>query len=147
MKTEHQQRIEAFMRKACQTVPTKPTMPDAAIRVGRARLIFEECMETIEALGCELVLLNGEFVVRNDWLKQPSMVETIDGCIDISVVTIGTLSALGVPDQPFLEEVDAANLRKFEGDAHIDQHGKWIKPTGFKPPDIEGVLNRVKGSG
>mgnify|MGYP000750643155 CR=1 FL=1 len=133
------------MRRAGQTVPALPIMPDQAIRVLRARLILEEATETIEALGCEVVMNDGELSVRNDFLKQPSILETIDGCCDLSVVTIGTLSALGCPDAPFLAEVDAANLRKFEGDAHRDSHGKWIKPSDFVGPDIEGRLAEVRG--
>lgn len=135
------------MGKAGQTVPTVPIMPDLAIRVLRARLLLEETVETINALGCEVVMKDGELTVRNDFLRTPSIVETIDGCCDVSVIAIGTLSALGCPDGPFLAEVDAANLRKFEGDAHRDSHGKWIKPSNFVGPNIEGRLAELRGHG
>lgn len=145
MKSAHQQRIEEFMRRAEQTIPERPTMPDAAIRLSRAAMLFEETMETLDALGCYVFRNDkGDFEVRLDALNPPSLAKAIDGCCDVSVVAIGTLSAMGCPDLPFIEEVDAANLRKFSGDAHKNEHGKWVKPTGFKGPDIEGVIERVR---
>lgn len=145
MKSQHQLRVEEFMRRAEQAVPDKPTLPDAETRLARAKLIVEEMMETIEALGCDLVL---------DWAKErlvaclsdrykPDLIKIIDGCVDSNVVATGTLSACGVPDLPFVIEVDQANLRKFSGDAHRDANGKWIKPTGFVGPDIAGVLKQL----
>ena len=60
----------------------------------------------------------------------------VDGCCDLSVVTIGTLSACGVPDELFLKLVDENNLAKF-GDGHsIREDGKLIKPSDHKPPAI-----------
>lgn len=145
MKSTHQQRVDEFMRRAGQDLPAAPMMPDASIRLLRARLIIEEALETVEALGCYVSSTSdGKLTARIDVLTPPDMVKAIDGCCDLSVVTIGTLSALGCPDEPFMAEVDAANLRKFEGDACKDSHGKWLKPTGFVPPDIAGVLAKMQ---
>lgn len=131
------------MRSAGQDVPDKPTMPSAEVRLLRARLIFEEALETIDALGCYVA---PDRKVRIDALAPPNLEKIIDGCCDLSVVLTGTLSACGCQDLPFIQEVDAANLRKFEGDAHRDpQTGKWVKPSDFVPPDIAGVLRRVEG--
>jgi predicted HAD superfamily Cof-like phosphohydrolase len=69
-------------------------------------------------------------------------VEVVDGCADISVVTIGTLIAFGVDDETVLEEVDASNLRKFEPGSYRREDGKWIKPPSWTPPDIEGAIER-----
>lgn len=139
MKSQHQHRVEQFMRAAGQDVPDKPVIPDAATRLLRARLIFEEAMETIDALGCYLGDYGGAIVLNV--MATPDLGKIVDGCADLSVVLTGTLSACGVPDLPILREVDAANMRKFDGDAHRDPlTGKWIKPSDFKPPDIDGVL-------
>lgn len=54
-KSPHQQRVEEFMGKFGQEVPDKPTMPDEDTRLLRAKLIFEETLETIYALGFKVI--------------------------------------------------------------------------------------------
>jgi len=44
------------MQQAGQETPSKPTIPDEATRLLRARLILEEALETISALGVEMNL-------------------------------------------------------------------------------------------
>jgi predicted HAD superfamily Cof-like phosphohydrolase len=68
------------------------------------------------------------------------MVEIVDGCADVIVVTTGTLSACGVADSAVQNEVDQANLRKFGPGSYKREDGKWMKPPDFRPPDIEAVL-------
>lgn len=137
--TPHQARIEKFMLLAGQEVPQTPELPDLKTRKLRAKLILEECLETIDALGI------GIEVNETCHLSNASDIEffdeqhfdfdgVVDGCADISVVTIGTLSALGIKDQPILEAVDASNLDKFRGDAHRREDGKWIKPSDWESP-------------
>jgi len=140
MKTEHQQRIEEFMRLAGQAVPLKPTMPSLEVRRLRANIILEEARETINGLGFEIGIDSHEIPVVSE-SGEPNIIEVVDGCADISVVTIGTLSAFGVADKPLLETVDAANLRKFgPGSYRRETDGKWMKPPDFKAPDIISVL-------
>lgn len=135
MKTPHQHRVERFMMKANQEVPRYPVIPNRETRRLRANLILEEAAETVRALGfqCVTKIFSKEV--------EPNLVEIVDGCADISVVTIGTLSACGVSDQPILEAVDANNLAKFgPGSCRRESDGKWIKPPGHKPPDIMALL-------
>lgn len=141
MKTEHQKRIEMFMAKAGQAVPLIPIMPDLETRKLRANIILEEALETIKGLGFEVnaTMPDGELEVEEAFT--PDIVEVVDGCADISVVTIGTLSAFGVKDAPILEAVDLNNLGKFgPGSYRRESDGKWMKPPGFKPADIMGLL-------
>ncbi len=147
VKSQHQQRVEEFMARAGQAVPDKPTLPDAETCLGRARLHLEETLETIEALGFYVYrdnLAKHGFNVGRNWFVQPDLTAIIHECCDLQFVATGTLSACGVPDRPFIREVDQANLRKFSGDAHRDANGKWIKPTGFVGPDIAGVLKQLE---
>lgn len=151
--TPHAQRVREFMLKAEQDVPGFPQIPSDQVRLLRARLIFEECLETIQlGLGVSVEMHYGG-VSRDDLpvnmqsarfsvntYRRPSLPEIADGCADISVVTIGTLLACGIADQPILEEVDRTNLAKFTGDGHRDEYGKWIKPSDWTPPQIERVL-------
>ncbi len=128
------------MVKAGQDTPAQPIVPDEDIRILRAKLILEEALETVHALGVS---------VSFDAEGQPTafeatgpfdMEEVVDGCADISVVTIGTLIAIGVDDEPILEEVDAANLRKFGPGGRRREDGKWLKPPDWTPPNIMGRL-------
>jgi predicted HAD superfamily Cof-like phosphohydrolase len=113
-------------------------------------LILEEALETINALGFQVmcrvpypqpteISVTMESVEMKPTLE-PNLIEIADGCADISVVTIGTLSACGIADGPLLEEVDNSNLQKFGPGSHRREDGKWMKPSGWVPPKIEQVL-------
>jgi predicted HAD superfamily Cof-like phosphohydrolase len=138
MKTEHYKRVEQFMVNAEQVVPEKPCIPPEEIRRLRANLIFEEAMETINALGYDLKLDSDHRIlgIEKDEDLECNIEEVADGCADISVVTIGTLIAFGIKDRPILEEVDGANLRKFEEGCYKREDGKHMKPPGWTPPKI-----------
>jgi len=143
-KSGHQQRIEKFMTGCGQDVPMVPQLPDEKTRLLRARLILEEALETVEALGFRLYtkagrsyLSFGDFQLSPE--VDPNLVEIADGCADISVVTYGTLSACGIADESLILEVDKNNLEKLEKGT-VDEHGKLTKPPGHQPPDLEKIL-------
>ena len=148
LKSAHQRRVEQFMKNAGQAVPHAPTMPDLKTRMLRARLIMEEARETVRALGLDATIppqMNRGEVHWNNGIGiyergEPDLIEVADGCADISVVTIGTLSACGISDTEVLEEVDESNLRKFGPGGYRDDGGKWIKPKDWTPPKIKEVL-------
>ena len=145
MPTPHYKRIRAFMQHAGQDTPDSVTIPDAASRLLRAKLILEEAMETVQALGVEVSL--GDTLVQFDALSwreggDVDLEGVVDGCADISVVTMGTLVAFGVDDEAVLQEVDEANLRKFGPGSYAREDGKWMKPPGWMPPDILGVIGQ-----
>lgn len=151
MPTKHFTRVRTFMQKAGQSTPATPEIPDESTRILRAKLILEEALETVEALGVRVkVDANdaGHVVLdRNDGITfeaegDVDLEGVVDGCADISVVTIGTLIAFGVDDEPVLEEVDGANLRKFAPGSYVRDDGKWMKPPDWRPPDIMGVVER-----
>ena len=140
MKTEHQLRVEKFMRLAGQQVPARPIMVSSEVRKLRANLIFEEALETIRGLGFNLHLDKDGYYVLDE-VGPPDIVQIVDGCADVSVVTTGTLSAIGVSDVPILEMVDQNNLEKFgPGSYRRESDGKWMKAPGHKAPDIMGAL-------
>ena len=152
MPTPHYTRVRAFMQKVGQETPSSPMIPDERTRLLRAKLILEEAIETINALGVEVRLRGtggqaGIVTVDPHELAfaikgEVDLEGVVDGCADISVVTVGTLIAFGVDDEPILEEVDRANLRKFGPGSYAREDGKWIKPPDWTPPDILGVLER-----
>lgn len=156
MPTPHYNRVKDFMQKAGQATPEGAFQPDADTRILRAKLILEEALETVEALGVNVrvagdtagseksVALVEEalsYTADGEW----DLEMVVDGCADISVVTIGTLIAIGVDDEPILEEVDAANLRKFGEGGYRREDGKWMKPPNWTAPDIMGAVDRGYG--
>jgi len=121
--TQSYDRVKEFMQKIPQDTPEEICIPAMEIRQLRAKLIFEEAIETIDALGVEVGMLEGDtwypYILDDDTIfrnndKQTNLIGIIDGCNDIQVVTLGTLISCGVPDVPFQREVDESNLRKFE---------------------------------
>ena len=154
MPTSHYTRVSAFMQKAGQETPQAPFIPDEETRILRAKLILEEALETVEALGVGVRLKAGNGAVAELTAADADLTfhlngevdleGVVDGCADISVVTIGTLIAFGIDDEPILEEVDRANLRKFGPGGYAREDGKWIKPPDWTPPDILGVVDRMR---
>jgi predicted HAD superfamily Cof-like phosphohydrolase len=86
----------------------------------RSTLIREEVDETLEAIAA------------ND------MVEAIDGMCDILCVVYGTAAEFGVDLAPYWDEVHKTNMAKQGGPLRED--GKRLKPEGWQPPDIAGIL-------
>jgi len=132
-----------------QRVRQKPEIPSEEERILRAKLIYEEAMETIHSLG---VVLRYEAVELSDCTSvqerfelegQPDMAGIADGCADIMVVTLGTLSSCGIDAGPVMEEVLKKNKEKFPGGVPVIlPSGKYGKPVGWKPPDIASVLRK-----
>lgn len=90
----------------------------------RADLIREEAGETIDA------------ILSDD------IVGAIDGLCDIIVVTYGAAVEWGVDISPFWLEVHRSNMAKKGGPTRAD--GKKLKPEGWTPPDIAGVLYTLR---
>lgn len=151
-RSRHQKRVEEFMTLAEQEIPLAPTIPDAKTRILRAKLIFEEALETAVALGV-LVCVDDdedscfdEIIISSELLKfsiggsTPDLEQIADGCADLKVVTTGTLSACGIADEALQHAVDCSNLEKFGPGGHKREDGKWVKGPEWKAPDILGIL-------
>ncbi len=112
--------LVAFHEAMGQSVGSTPAIRDAELR---CKLIAEETGETITA------------ILRGD------LVEAIDGLCDVLYVVIGTAVAFGIDLEPFFAEVHRTNMLKTTGPVRAD--GKRMKPEGWKPPDIAGILERM----
>jgi predicted HAD superfamily Cof-like phosphohydrolase len=150
VQTEYQRRVERFMREAKQIVRLWPDQPREDERILRAKLILEEALETCQALGVSIVLrvpdqdggvdlhpVREEDIVFNV-SADFNLVDAVDGCCDVMVVTLGCLSCLGVGDVHVMNAVLDANDAKMTGP--IREDGKRLKPEGWQPPNIEGEL-------
>lgn len=67
----------------------------------------------------------------------------IDALCDILYVTYGAAVEWGIDLAPYFEEVHRTNMAKAGGPTRED--GKRLKPEGWQPPDIAGILRRELG--
>lgn len=116
-----QEDIVALMTQFEQDVKLAPELPDAATRLLRARLVFEEALEFVKGCGCTVTLSRasdgGPAVIDDihvvpDTNGTPNFAEYVDGCIDQLVVTYGALCAAGVKAQSAWNEVQRSNMSK-----------------------------------
>ena len=69
-----------------------------------------------------------------------------DALVDLVYVALGTAAMMGIPFDECWREVQAANMRKVRANGADDERSKRknsldvVKPEGWKPPDIAGVL-------
>lgn len=157
-----QSAVEAFHRAMAgpsgdQHVGEYPHVRNPALR---ARLIAEETAETIAALGFDVEIVvtetthpgvaaddrlistigTGETIGLYQRAADPSLVEVADGIADAIYVLLGTAIEAGVDMDPVFDEVHRSNMAKAGGPRRAD--GKVLKPAGWTPPDIAGVLAR-----
>jgi predicted HAD superfamily Cof-like phosphohydrolase len=111
--------IVTLMKQFEQEVRDSPELPNPAIRLLRARLVFEEALEFVKACGCTVTTLSSteapvidDIAVKLDPNGEPDFVEYVDGCIDQLVVTYGALNAAGIQAQSAWDEVQRSNMSK-----------------------------------
>jgi predicted HAD superfamily Cof-like phosphohydrolase len=116
-----QEDIVTLMTQFEQEVKDSPELPDAATRLLRARLVFEEALEFVRACGCTVTMsgssVEGSAVINDirvvlDPNGTPDFTEYVDGCIDQLVVTYGALVAAGVKVESAWDEVQRSNMSK-----------------------------------
>jgi predicted HAD superfamily Cof-like phosphohydrolase len=122
MSLDWTQDIKDFMSAGMQDTPTRPAIPNFKTVQLRARLIKEEAGEADEA------------ILSSD------LPEIAKECVDILVVTIGTLVAYGIDPRPIWDDVHRSNMDKFRNGVIKDQGGKILKPPGWVKPDITKLL-------
>ena len=72
------------------------------------------------------------------------LVEIADACADLKWVIEGLEHTLKIPQQEVWNEVARSNHAKIgaDGKVHKRPDGKVLKPEGWTPPDIKGVLKK-----
>lgn len=139
LRTAFQQRVDTMMRMAEQDVPEEIVMLDEPARRLRAKLILEEAIETCNALGFQVYVIDEQRYLepRPEWIN---LEEIVDGCVDVMVVTTGCLSAFGIDDLNHMNAVMDKNCEKFINGVIKDEDGKFLKPEGWTPPDHGPLL-------
>ena len=115
----------------------------------RLSLIMEEAREIVAAAGAREIRWRAclganpgpRYTLEVE--KPMDVPETIDGLCDLLVVTYGMAVEMGVDLEPFFEEVHRTNMTK--GDGPLREDGKRLKPPGWTPPDIAGLLKKLHG--
>lgn len=110
---------------------------DVPERVLRMNLIQEEVAELGEALGLEYDPVFGIWEAFSDGPPVDD-VEVADALSDIDYVVQGAALTFGVPHDDVFVEVHRSNMAKVGG--AIREDGKQLKPPGWTPPDVAGVL-------
>jgi len=143
-----QRDVRQFMAIAGQAIPERPQWPDQETMDLRVRLESEEFTERMEALGYGINLFVNRVDIPNisqsifravvpAQIVKRNLPASADGAIDLIYVLIGSLLAMGIDMWPLWDEVQRANMAKLGGPV-VD--GKLMKPEGWQPPDIEGLL-------
>jgi len=157
MSTDQLSMVKIFMLTFGQTCRHYTTIPPETERLQRAKLLLEETLETIEALGFR-VNANGNLKA----CCNPDLRKIPDGLADLEYVVKGTYITCGIEnDLDIFEEIHKSNISKFwtreeteglaanltvnkyDGDRYIvtDDSGKVIKPPSFKSPDLDPYLD------
>lgn len=150
-----QAQVLAFHEATDSAVATEPTLMDEETRALRAKLIMEEAVETVAALGFDVSAdivkadsflgeHNGSFIGRfNKAYEKPNLLDFIDGMCDLIYVIAGSAVSAGVDLAPHFDEVHDANMRKLAGPKRED--GKQLKPEGWRGPDHGRIIDATKG--
>jgi len=167
--TSQQISVKEWMQKFGQETPEKPCIPSLEVRKLRAKLILEEALETIEALG--LLPFAKENLYEDDSVTmdivgfyeeperkanllykplRPDLVKIADGIADSLVVQLGTAVACGIDIEPVFTEVMRSNWSKLWTDRDLFpsienrpclQVGDSFHPTAYMKATLISVTD------
>jgi predicted HAD superfamily Cof-like phosphohydrolase len=129
--------VAAFHNACDVPVLTKPTIPPPDRVKLRWKLVFEE---VIAELGPAMAV----DIVGNPLPDiEPHLPSIADAIADSIYVLVGTSLEYGIPLARVWDAVQAANMAKVGPDGKVirREDGKILKPEGWQPADIAGILN------
>jgi predicted HAD superfamily Cof-like phosphohydrolase len=142
---DRKQMVREFFVIAGQPLPERPCVPsDDTVRF-RLRLVAEEFFELLKASfgpddQANLVSRERDVLyaieIATITIDFP---EFIDATIDLDYVVEGVRVSFGVNATPLWTEVHQKNMAKAGGPRRASD-GKQLKPEGWTPPDIAGLL-------
>ena len=145
---QYQRDVRAFHKATGGTIGETIGLNDAWLG---ANLIAEEAAETISALGFRVKIEvarsvysgDGIHLERNNYdkLAHADLENAIKELCDLIYVSIGRAVTMGIDLDPFWSEGQRANMAKATGPKRDD--GKQLKPDGWRPPDIAGILQQM----
>lgn len=153
--TTHWRRVRQMMQGFGQAAPEALLLePSKELLLSRLKLNLEEVLEQVRDAGYVVQVasrdgVDGAPLIFEDLVltsvRPPDLVKLLDGIANLSVTNTGFFVALGVPDSPFLEEVDANNLLKIATGKLNAETGKFEKAQDHPAPDIAGVIKKLEG--
>ena len=137
--------VAEFQKAFGYPIADKPQVPsDEAVRF-RMRLIGDEFCE---ALGAAFASRDRVVDIRERILNlidsgvvEVDMPEFADALGDLDYVVEGTRLTFGIDGAPVAAEIQRSNMAKVGGPKR-ESDGKQLKPPGWTPPDIAGVLRK-----
>ncbi|MBB5376371.1 putative HAD superfamily Cof-like phosphohydrolase [Deinococcus metalli] len=138
--TSNARRLRDFHHAIGLRPPDAPTVPAPALLALRRTLIDEEVAE----VRAEFTALSAR-LDAGDAPEPDALVALAHELADLLYVTYGALDTLGIDADAVFAEVHRANLSKASGPRRAD--GKQLKPEGWQPADVAGVLARQERVG
>lgn len=114
-------------------------------------LVITEDTRPVEIISHEAFLFRYQFLHEElqELLRahrRGDIVEVADALVDLVYVALGTAHLYGIPFDEIFLEVQRANMTKCraisKNDSKRESQLDVVKPTGWKPPDVEGILKR-----
>lgn len=109
---------------------------------------FTDVAEWDSATGCDASVGLRQAVMEEEWselqaaLVTGDLVQIADACADLTFTVLGLAKGFGIPFDAVWAEVMRSNMAKVgaNGEVYRNEAGKIVKPPGWVPPDIAGVL-------
>lgn len=111
--------------------PKKPIVPSEETVLLRETLITEEFKEVMEVIK----------QIKESNNKEIHIAKLMHELADLLYVTYGTFVDFGVNADRVFAEIHRVNMLKLSGPKRAD--GKQLKPEGWKPADIEKLINEM----
>jgi predicted HAD superfamily Cof-like phosphohydrolase len=96
-----------------------------------------------------LMFLQEELMELTKGVMKDDLPAIADALVDLVYVALGTAHYYGLPWEALWDEVQRANMKKeraaADGSNSSRENGlDVIKPKGWEPPDISGILDRYR---
>jgi predicted HAD superfamily Cof-like phosphohydrolase len=126
-----------------------PRHPTRELLEFRLNFLLEEFLEIVKGAGAQLWVVESMDKPREFKVKLPDdqhwdHAQVFDGLIDLVYVSLGLAHIEGYPWREGWDRVQNANMSKERAteETASARGGTWdvVKPPGWTPPDIEGLL-------
>jgi len=131
-----QRAVREFHKKFGLLVNEKPTIPSIVDIETSANLINEEFIELLDSCSIERLDTGHILEYKDDY--KPNIIEVADALGDILYVVMGMANRFGIDMELIFDEIHRSNMTKIGG--HINENGKYIKPSTYSPANLEPIL-------